>query len=57
MIFLEYLLNLGSDILGISVLIRVALKNLKDFACQLLIVYESLLEIAKPRFLPGTDHG
>jgi hypothetical protein len=57
MIFLEHLLNLGSDILGISVLIRVTFKNLKDFTCQLLIVYESLFEITKPRLLPSTDHG
>jgi hypothetical protein len=56
MIILEYLLDLGRDILGISILIRVILKNLKDATSQLLIVDESLLEIPEPRFLPGTDH-
>ena len=56
MILLEYLLNLGRDCLGISVLIRVILKNLKDATCQLLIIDESFLEIAEPRFLAGTDH-
>ena len=56
LILLEYLLNLGSDSLGISVLIRVILKDLKDLPGQLLIVYEGLLEIAEPRLLPGTDH-
>ena len=56
LILLEYLLNLGSDSLGICILIRVCLKDLKDFPGQLLIVYEGLFEIAEPRLLPGTDH-
>lgn len=56
LILLEYLLNLGSDSLGICVLIRVILKDLKDFPSQLLIVDEGLFEVAEARFLPGTDH-